>query len=105
VDTCSGCVYVLSFLFYITLYYLLCTCIINYYVNTCADFVNQVEVNRFSKVKQDWTKNFDGTVDTTGQVTRGAVLDFFSDASSDHERQITVTYNEKNKFFSWAVRK
>lgn len=64
------------------------------------DFVTQEEVGP----EQDWTKNYDGSVDTTGQVARGAVVDFFSDSSSDHMRQIAVSYRESN-WNSWAVRK
>jgi hypothetical protein len=76
-----------------------------YHLFVHLDFVNQVEVSRYSTVKQDWTKNYDGTIDKTGQITRGAVLDFFNDKDSDHLRQITISYNERNKFVSWAVRK
>ena len=66
------------------------------------DFVSQSEI----KNKQDWTKNYDGTIDTTRQVVRGAVLDFFSNSSHPERlRTITVSYREINYFVSWAVRK
>ena len=40
------------------------------------DFVYQWEGP--TRTKQNWTVNFDGTVDLTGRVVRGAVEDFFS---------------------------
>jgi hypothetical protein len=57
--------------------------------------------------KQDWTKNFDGTVDTTGRVTRGAVDDFFSGVLGDMRgcpKQITITYRE-GAWNTWMVGK
>lgn len=57
--------------------------------------------------RQDWTKNFDGTVDTTGRVTRGAVDDFFSGVLGDMHgcpRQVSVTYREK-AWNTWMVGK
>ena len=60
-----------------------------------------------AKGRQDWTKNYDGTVDTTGRVTRGAVDDFFSGVLGDMNgcpRQITVTYRE-GAWNTWIVGK
>lgn len=66
------------------------------------DFVSQAEI----KNKQDWTRNYDGTVDGTGQAVRGAVMDFFSNISHPSRlRTISVSYREINHFVSWAVRK
>ena len=49
--------------------------------------------------------DFDGTVDHTGRVVYGAVVDFFNDASKpDQYRQISVTYQESD-WWSWVVRK
>ena len=65
------------------------------------DYVTQEEVSRMSpKVKQDWTKNFDGTVDETGRVLKGAADDF----SSFINRQLTISYQE-GAWHTWAVRK
>ena len=65
------------------------------------DYVTQEEVSRMSpKVKQDWTKNFDGTVDETRRVLKGAADDF----SSFINRQLTISYQE-GAWHTWAVRK
>ena len=65
------------------------------------DYVTQEEVSRSStKVKQDWTKNFDGTVDETRRVLKGAADDF----SSFINRQLTISYQE-GAWHTWAVRK
>ena len=57
------------------------------------------------------TIDFDGTVDETGRVVVGAVLDFFNDPTHpERYRQVTVTYHEGNwpgagEWPSWLVRK
>eukprot|EP01083_Nonionella_stella_P313706 1127370_1 len=48
---------------------------------------------------QDFSLNFDGTRDTTGRITKGAVDDFFNMA--EHLRQLTVSYREP-MWNSWA---
>ena len=64
-------------------------------------YVTQEEVSRAStKIKQDWTKNIDGTVDETGRVLKGAADDF----SSFINRQLTISYQE-GAWHTWAVRK
>lgn len=49
---------------------------------------------------QNWTVNFDGSVDVTGRVVRGAVEDF----AKRHQRQIQITYKDGG-LPSWAIRK
>lgn len=62
-----------------------------------------------SEVAGNWSVNFDGTVDETGRIVRGAVDDFFSDRFHDLHgcpRQVTVSYKENPHFLNtWAVRK
>jgi hypothetical protein len=56
---------------------------------------------------QDWTKNYDGTIDTTGRVTKGAVDDFFHDILGDMKgcpRQLTISYREPG-YNTWVVGK
>jgi hypothetical protein len=56
---------------------------------------------------EDWTKNYDGTVDETGRVTKGGVDDFFSDRFGDLKgcpRQLTITYREP-AWNTWIVGK
>ena len=66
------------------------------------DFISQAEIRN----KQDWTRNYDGTIDETGQAVRGAVLEFFSNTTHPERlRTITVSYAEINHYVSWAVRK
>ena len=62
------------------------------------DFVAQKDGPQ--QTGQDWTKNFDGTVDATGRVVRGAVEDF----ALRHHRQIQITYRE-NDWPSWCIRR
>jgi len=55
----------------------------------------------------DYTLNYDGTRDPLGRAVRGAVDEFFSDAThflSGCPLQITITYYEP-KWNTWAVRK
>ncbi len=57
------------------------------------DYMTQAEVSKIDGY-QKWTVNFDGTIDETGTVTRGAVDTFFmaDDASNtDHYRQVLIT--------------
>lgn len=49
---------------------------------------------------QNWTVNYDGTIDLTGTVVKGAV-DAFAAAVC---RQVTVSYRESG-FNTWAIRK
>lgn len=49
---------------------------------------------------QNWTVNYDGTIDETGTVVKGAVDKFAASVC----RQITVSYRENN-WNTWAVRK
>jgi hypothetical protein len=65
------------------------------------DFVTQDEGPQQSN--QNWTINFDGSVDHTKRVVRGAIVDFFSQENSDHYRQVVVVYRED--WPSWYVRK
>lgn len=63
------------------------------------DYVDQNDVDK-SFVRQDWTKNYDGTVDKSRRVTRGAVEDFARSVG----RQLVVTYREPN-WNTWIMRK
>lgn len=49
---------------------------------------------------QDWTKNYDGTIDETGTVVKGAI-DMFAQTVC---RQVTVAYREP-MWNTWAIRK
>lgn len=60
------------------------------------DYVAQEDV----LYNQNWTKNYDGTIDETGTVVKGAVDKFAASVC----RQITVSYREGN-WNTWAVRK
>lgn len=54
---------------------------------------------------QNWTINYDGTVDHTGRAVQGAVLDFFNDEKHpERYRQISIAYRDVN-FPTWFVRK
>ena len=67
------------------------------------DYVRQTDLQR----NQNWTVNYDGTVDHTWDIVQGAVDEFFmsgTPATNPHYRQVTVGYGEK-KWWSWAVRK
>jgi len=75
------------------------------------DYMEQFEVTEIGQDGQDWTKNFDGSVDDTGRVVKGAVNDFFSGSlpSSPKDlqecpRQPVITYREKG-WNTWIVRK
>ena len=50
--------------------------------------------------RQDWSKNYDGTIDETGTVVKGAVDKFAADVC----RQVTVSYRE-SAWNTWAMRK
>lgn len=68
------------------------------------DYVTQREVTAATPT-QNWTLNFDGTIDTSGRVVKGAVDDFFMGPLSDgHRRQVVVCYQER-VFQTWYVRK
>lgn len=60
------------------------------------DYIAQEDV----KHNQDWTKNYDGTIDETGTVVKGAVDKFAASVC----RQITLSYRESN-WNTWAMRK
>jgi len=64
------------------------------------DFMTADEVKW---TKQDWSKNFDGTVDPQGRAVKGAVLEFADKVG----RQITVSYRERkgNNWNTWCIRK
>jgi hypothetical protein len=62
------------------------------------DFVVQDEGPQQSG--QDWTKNFDGTIDTSRRAVRGAVEDW----AARHKRQVQVTYKESD-WPSWCIRR
>ena len=49
---------------------------------------------------QDWSKNYDGTIDETGTVVKGAVDKFAASVC----RQVTVGYRESG-WNTWAMRK
>lgn len=49
---------------------------------------------------QNWTINYDGSIDVSGRVVRGAVEDF----AKRKNRQIQLTYKDGN-LPSWAIRK
>lgn len=67
------------------------------------DFVEQDEGP--TQTHQNWTVNFDGTVDASGRAVRGAVVDFFNDpAHPERYRQIYVTY-QNGGWWTWIVRK
>lgn len=53
-----------------------------------------------SQTGQNWTLNYDGTVDETGTVVKGAVDKF----SAEVCRQLTISYREQG-WNSWAMRK
>ena len=59
------------------------------------DYVTQSELTT-----SDWTVNFDGTIDETGTVVKGAVDKFAAEVC----RQVTVAYRE-NAWNTWAMRK
>lgn len=62
------------------------------------DFVAQDEGPEQSG--QDWTKNFDGSIDTSRRAVRGAVEDW----AARHKRQVQVTYRESD-WPSWCIRR
>lgn len=62
------------------------------------DFVTQDEGPEQSG--QDWTKNFDGTIDTSRRAVRGAVEDW----AARHKRQLQITYKE-DSWWSWCMRR
>lgn len=67
------------------------------------DYVDQNDVDTATSQglkQQDWTRNYDGTKDTTRQICKGAVNDFASRVS----RQISVTYRESN-WNTWMIKK
>jgi hypothetical protein len=67
------------------------------------DYVTQPEV----APHQNWTVNFDGTIDESGLVVKGAVDTFFMSANAAADcrtRQVTVSYREPH-WNTWAVRK
>lgn len=67
------------------------------------DFVTQQEGPK--QTGQNWTLNFDGTVDAEGLAVKGGVLDFFNDATHpENMRQISTSYQERS-WWTWAVRK
>ncbi len=67
------------------------------------DFVEQSEGPQ--QTNQNWTINYDGTIDRSGRAVKGAVSDFFNDPNRfERYRQITVTYKE-NGWWTWLVRK
>lgn len=79
------------------------------------DYMAQDEVSnvmaRLHLPNQDWTLNYDGSSDTTGQVVRGAVNDFFSGTLSTAPwalkqcpRQPVITYRE-DAWNTWIVTK
>jgi len=53
-----------------------------------------------TQTNQDWTTNYDGTVDETGTVVKGAVDKFAAKVC----RQVTVSYRERG-WNTWAMRK
>lgn len=53
-----------------------------------------------SKMNQNWTVNYDGTIDKSGRAVKGAVDDFME----PRNLQITVSYRER-AWNTWAVRK
>lgn len=63
------------------------------------DFVDQDDVDK-GFLRQDWTKNYDGTVDHSRRVARGAIVDF----ARAHDRQLVITYRETN-WNTWLLRK
>jgi hypothetical protein len=63
------------------------------------DFVTQ---SQGGSKRNNWTLNMDGTVDETGLIVYGAVVNFFSDPK--HTRQIFVTYRDP-PWNTWMVRK
>ena len=72
------------------------------------DYMIQVEVKKFTPRKgryagaQDWTTNYDGTVDRTGTVVKGAVDQFARERVPP--RQVQVGYREY-AWNTWAIRK
>eukprot|EP01041_Mallomonas_annulata_P001864 gene1864-3615_t len=78
------------------------------------DYTEQKEPNTGPEIpadphntNQNWTLNYDGSIDDTGRVVRGAVNDFFSDktgALAGCPRQVTVSYRERG-WNTWAARK
>lgn len=78
------------------------------------DYMTQDDVDMANKgwkwqPDHDWTKNYDGTVDSTKRCVRGAVDDFFNDKFGDMKgcpRQIMITYQEHSHFWkSFFARK
>ena len=72
------------------------------------DYITQTDLTRERpSERQNWTVNYDGTVDRTGDVVKGAVDEFFMSGTPEtnpHYRQVTVGYGER-MWWSWAVRK
>lgn len=67
------------------------------------DFVTQWEGPQ--QTGQNWTVNYDGTVDQSGRAVFGAVTDFFNNPkTSQNYRQIVITYKEAG-WHTWIVRK
>ena len=62
------------------------------------DYVTQDEGPQQSG--QDWTKNYDGTIDESRRAVRGAVDDW----AKKHKRQVQVTYREAD-WPSWCIRR
>ena len=63
------------------------------------DYMTQKEVTKETP-NQVWTKNYDGTIDTTGGVVKGAVDGFARRVG----RQLVVSYRER-AWNTWAMRK
>jgi len=62
------------------------------------DYVTQDD--RPQQTGQDWTHNYDGTIDKTGTVVKGEVDKFATEVC----RQLTISYRE-HAWNSWAMRK
>lgn len=62
------------------------------------DYEEQVDGPQ--RTNQHWEKNYDGTIDTTGRVVRGAVDDF----AAKVKRQVAVSYRE-TEWNTWCMRK
>lgn len=54
---------------------------------------------------QNWTINFDGSVDPLGRAVKGAVREFFGDPSKPDRFRIIHTTRRREYFPTWIVRK
>lgn len=62
------------------------------------DYLSAADVP--DEIQDDWSINYDGTVDALGRAAKGAVDEF----ANKHSLQLTISYKE-NPWSTWALRK